>query len=452
MTLDWFCLYLQIVLLLIIIVRELVRKRNRNLYAILVSATLLLLVQGQAFWVFSQLESGGKSALQILNNVISFDGARQANFYIGLGIICFVVAYFISSRRWKSVAPDPLSAPAFRAGPFSYVVVAIWLGLVSMLLFDRVGGLDLMIEQPGRLIAGQTVYLLGLDLGKMPLLYKLAAKDRIRMLDLLLWMVSFLVTMFNTRFLAAFMVFQILLVVNYCRRETPRWVLGGIGTTAILFLVLFGLYRDSAFRFGTIGPSEWTQYIGYSESPLEWFYRTNVEGFSGVAGALTYEQVTQPFNHNLGLSELNIFLLLIPNAIRANPGLPFSAISQSLMSSYPYTGSVVPSGFERAYGYWGLLGILGYGTLLGVMTRRFHVWATNPGSKQLPVILVSVQLLNGVRGFIFGALVFFGLGDLAMLWLYQTILRFTGRRRAPSAGNSASTQGMSQTTWQKPGL
>jgi hypothetical protein len=431
--LDWAWLYLQIVLLAFIAFKEIRRVHGRNVYAILVPCTMLVLVQGQAWWMLRQFESNHEIAAEHLYNTIRLDMARLANFYIGLGVLAYLAAY-LATRKRKS--PEPIAylavATASDVYPLSYALVATWTALAGGLLIRQVGGLQLAVEQPGRLIAGQTVFLIAVGMSKWPLIYKIAANQKIKAIDIALWSVSVIVTLFNSRFMTAFAVLQLAIVVHYFRKELSRRALSAMVVPAIGIFLVFGLYRDYAFRFGTVGAEAAQEFLARPDEwhVADWFYRTNVEGFTGLAGALTHQRDVGDFNYDFGVSELVVFTNLVPNALRNNPSLPFYSLSQFLQNTYPFTASVVPSGLESAYAHLGLPGILAYSALLGFLTNWFHRRAIAPGPKRLQAVVVSVQLLNGVRASLFFSLVFFGLGDLVMLWLYRLFLRIAVEVRA----------------------
>ena len=454
LSLDWAWLYLQVALLAGMAARELIGRRDRNLFAILVPGTTLVLVQFQGWWLLRQFEISGESRVDHLYNSITLEMARRANLYIGLGVICYVLAYALARprRRRSKAASESMTAretePVARAEAqverstvLAYLFAAGWTAMFAYLLVTQVGGINLALTQPGRMIEGQTVYLLAVGLAKWPLLLKIATGARPRLIDVAFWVTGVAITLFSSRFLTAFAVLQLIIVVNYCWKELSRRSLLLMVVPAVSIFLVFGLYRDYAFRFGTVGgkaaaqeflsrPEEW--------NVSEWFYRTNVEGFTGVAGALTYQADGHEFDYDFGVSELEAFTKLIPNSIRNSPALPFKAIAEWLHDAYPFTASVVPSGVELAYGHLSVIGILVYSALLGTLTRSFHLYARQPGRSRLPVIVLSVQLLNGVRASLFFAFVFFGLGDLVTLWLYRLFLAKPRSMKLPTIASPAA--------------
>jgi hypothetical protein len=91
--LDWLCLYIQIILLLAISIREIIRERQKNLYAILIPAALLVLVQGQIWWMLNVFENNHFTEIDHLFQSISIEGLRRANLYAFLCIVSMGITY-----------------------------------------------------------------------------------------------------------------------------------------------------------------------------------------------------------------------------------------------------------------------------------------------------------------------------------------------------------------------
>ncbi|MBE9216255.1 hypothetical protein IQ247_26940 [Plectonema cf. radiosum LEGE 06105] len=91
--LDWIWLYIQFALLGILIVREIIRRRNRNLYAILIPLTMLFLVQGQAWWILDQFQNRSSQTLRHLYQYIDLDSTRLANLYFEMRLPCTFISF-----------------------------------------------------------------------------------------------------------------------------------------------------------------------------------------------------------------------------------------------------------------------------------------------------------------------------------------------------------------------
>ncbi len=204
----------------------------------------------------------------------------------------------------------------------------------------------------------------------------------------------------------------------------------------VLFLIVFvfGLYRDYTTFYKRV---EWTaarEFLTtrvWQSSTLDWFYRVNVEGFAGLAGILTFATDHGGVAHDFGLSDLAVITTCVPYAVRNDPSLPFKEIGDTLRSLYPYDGSLIPSGMECAYAHFGLLGILGFGALLGYATRWLHAQMSDPKVDRLLVALLSIAFLHVIRG-LYGATALLCFVEALMLWVYRC-MRTIERARCASA-------------------
>ncbi|MTJ19188.1 hypothetical protein [Dolichospermum sp. UHCC 0299] len=428
---DWICLYTQILLLIILIIRELVQNRNRNLYVVFTSVTMLTLVQGQAWWLLSQFQNGDSDIVH-LYQLLSLESTRLANLYAGLCTISLFITYtWMARHKFKNKGFLNSGVVVFSIkntnSLVSYIVIALWVTVFGGILILLLGGLQAAIDNPGNSVGGQTFLLIGVSLGKMPLLYKLSLKQRLNRVDILTFGFTFLLTLINSRFLATFMLVQVLLIFNYCWKQIPRrWIIAS-GFVFIFIFIIYGLYRDnSAINYNLSlfeRLEEISSRLNQQDSPIEWFYRTNVEVFAGLAGILTYENNVGGINSDFGLSNLSLFTQFIPNMIRNDPYL-VGPLTDFLKSLYPYPeGSVVPSGLETFYAHFGVFGLILLGILLGYLSYFLHMKMLYQNDDTLKVSLLSVQLINIVRTMLSNVL-FFGLADWTMLFAYRLILNF----------------------------
>ncbi|MBU6359403.1 MAG: hypothetical protein WCL57_00770 [Chloroflexota bacterium] len=422
MNFDYVLLLFQATCLGLIVVRALQRSQHRNLFALLIPTTLLILIYTQAGWVLQQFEQKESSIIVHLTQEISLSAAQFAiQLMIGL-TLAYLIAYLSFAPQTKYLAHHIKPASVQQ---IHYLLVGVWQIGFGFILIQTLGGLTNMINQPGQAVGGQTMLLIAISIGKLPLFYKISRCQRIHPIDIVLFSSTFLLTLFNSRFLASFILIQFLLIYNYAVREVPRKAMFYAVLALILIFIGYGLYRDNAALNPDLSVSERLAAIldraGSDENPINWFYRTNVEGFAGLAGLLTHIEKNGPITHDLGLSNLTLFTQLIPNSLRNNPNLPFGTLASYFSSFYPYTGSVVPSGLENAYAHFGIFGILGLGILLGYLTRYLHWQLRLPTLNRLLWALLSVQVFNLIRGTFRNAL-FFGLADFVMCNLFMFIL------------------------------
>jgi hypothetical protein len=424
MSLDWLCLYLQVAALATIAVLEIIRPRARNLYAILIAGALLVMVQGQAWWMFAQFEITGYSWFQHLNQQISLDGARRANLYMGLAISAFAATYAISTLRMRGRTLE--QAKSARGGTFAsehaFLIATCVFAVGALFVLYLAGGPVQLILRPGQSFArGLTMFLLIASVGKIPALYHLSAGVRPTLKEFALFGAMAALMLLNSRFLAVFLLLQLALVANYCRRELSRRIL--LGTLAAVFavLIVFGLYRDELAK----QQSGYAVAGDYVERRLDavtnWFYRANIEGFAGFAGVLTVEDRTG-LVHDFGVSELRVVTQFVPYSLRADPSLPFAGIASYLQSLAPRSGSVVTPGMENAYAHFGLPGVVGLGALLGWLATWLHLSMSNPLKNRLLVGLVSVHTLQLVRGSFFNTL-FFGISEVLVVAMLVVLIR-----------------------------
>lgn len=441
--LDWLWLYLQITILLSLIITELLKKRNRNLYLLLISATCLILVQGQAYWVLDQFNDG-LSFIEHFHQLISREGARLANFYLGLSVICFVATYQILYRKAPRKNSSSIKAEiqniASIPSLFTYYFLTLWVFISVFLLIQLLGGFVEAFTNPGRSVGGQAFLLILIGIGRLPLLSKIQLRQPFLFFDLLLFTVAFIITLFNSRILAIFFVLQAALMFNYCHQDIPRkWLLLFLLGLITIFMI-YGIYRDYGnITSGQIVIQEGQDFLEArlgDKGVIDWFYRFSVEGFAGVARILTYEMNQGYLNHDFGLSNLVVITLLIPNSLRSDVNLPFYEIHNFFLNIYPYPQAIylpsgaayLPSGFENSYAHFGLIGLLLFGCLLGFLAHKLYIVMLNEQSNRLRNCMLSTTCsLQLIRGEI-AVTIFFLLTDLIIYKIYSNIVLLTGKK------------------------
>jgi hypothetical protein len=422
---DWLWLYMQVIALAAIALREMRRPRSRNLYAILMAGGLLVMVQGQAWWLFAQFEQSGLDTFQHLNQFISLDGARRANAYVGVAVLALTAVYAITAWRNALGLPRQAEAPdrAIFSAPHVTIVAGFVFVVAAAFVISLAGGPVELILHPGQSLArGLTMFLLIASVGKLPALDRLSVGVRPGFREIALFAATTAIVLLNSRFLAVFLLLQMTVIANYGYRELSRRLLFGAFAAVFAVLIVFGLYRDvlAKQQSGYAAPDDYVEpRIG---AVTNWFYRSNIEGFVGLAGLLTFEDRKGPIAHDLGVSELRVLTQFLPFSIRTDPGLPFAGIATYLQGRYPYSGSVVSSGLENAYAHLGLPGVVGLGALLGWLATSLHVAMSNKTRRRLVVGIVSVHALQLVRGSFFNAL-FFGISELLIVAMLAVLVR-----------------------------
>ncbi len=338
-------------------------KKRMLLYALL-NAFFLFLVTGQAFQIQSDLQT--QRTIYYLFNFISDVGFHQALWYV-FGVSCVMLALALVSTGYLR---RPRSRPLYSFSPSRgfYVLLFLFLCVVSFVLIFLVVGLSgfLHSSRPG-FQTGSTIFLVLLSLGPMPIMFKIIYKGHIGRGDVVCFLFSFLITGTIGRLSAGFYILMILLAVYYDRGWadepiTPRLIAGvvsfGIGAV-VLFLAYDAIRGAQAFISGT-SLADIVEYVQQhpekSALSLEWTYRTDIEGMSGIAGVAT-QSLNNPdsVHHDYGAS------WLLQGAIQWWPGFlkPYaSGISDisGRLNWYPY--SIVATGVESFLMSFGWLAVI----------------------------------------------------------------------------------------------
>lgn len=427
---DWAWLYLQVAILAGVAGWELVKRTDRNLYAILIAVAMLVMVQGQTWWMFAEFERSGALTLRQLGHTVSLSGARDANTYIGVSVLCFLLTYlFFSLSSASAVRANSRRSQRQLGGVLFYSGIVGLTVFAGLLLLYWAGGLWTALTKPGQGMVGLTMFLILTGIGKLPILRNLADGSKINALDLALFGLVAGLFLLNSRFLTAFLFLQVVLVFNYCRREIPRRAFIGLAFLMILIFVVFGLYREYTARYDEVRLEPVVEFLtSYADlrGVVDWFYGFNIEGFTGFAGILTYEDSLGAIKYDLGVSELSIVTKFVPYWLRDAPGLNVTQLTEALKSQYPYDESIVPPGFENAYGHFGLSGVLALGGLLGYLAFWLHRRMSEANRDRLLIGAVSVHVLQIVRGS-FHNTIFFGISEIVMVVIFRLVLSACGR-------------------------
>jgi hypothetical protein len=332
-------------------------KKRMVLYSLL-NAILALLVTGQAFLIRGDLQR--RYTVDYLFNYINDVGFNSALWYIfGISSVLLLCA-LISSGYRKELRSEPelLFAPS----RLFYVSLFALLVLFSGVLIFVVVGLSEFINstRPG-FQHGSTIFLVLLYLGLLPLLFKIIYKGRIGFGDLACFAVSFLVTGAMGRLSAMFYMVIILLVLYHTRGWADRpitlrlvgfFLLFGIG--AVVLFVAYGAIRGAqAFTSGSLG--DLMRYV--MEHPeksvlsLEFNYRFDIEGMSGVAGAFT-QYISEPHSAQYDYGSAWILTGMtqwLPAFLKPDAGV---------LENYGgglgwYPNSIVPTGVETFFTSFG---------------------------------------------------------------------------------------------------
>src|SRR6185437_9688970 len=356
---DWGCLVAQTLMLLAIVSYEVSRPRGRNLLALLTCVALLTLVVGQTWWMFLQFSTGHIADFTHLNQYITIDAARTANWYVCIAIVCFAIPYTVwSSSPLARIAPKNRVhsvVSSTRIVHLAYVAIAGLTLCATAGLIWSAGGIAAALTHPGlNWNGGVTMMMLVAGIGKLPYLHKLTRGVSPRRIDLALFALAFGMSLLNSRFIAAFILIQSAIIWNYCVREITRRTLGLLTVAMFLVFIVFGLYRHFTSLPGSVvAIGNLMAFASTAGSPIDWFYRLNIEGFAGLGGILTYQRAHGGLTHDFGLSSTAFVFQFVPNALRADPGSQIGMLQRHLTDAYPYPhGSVISPGLEIAYAHF----------------------------------------------------------------------------------------------------
>lgn len=420
---NFFLIFFQILLITIVIYNEFQKKVNKNFIVIFVSVAYLVLVQFQAMWIWERFQNENVEILTIVGNTFTYKSFSITNLVFTISTIIY---YFTIKYNNKLFTTLQYPKNFVQINFIGYIFIINWFIFFTFLLIKKIGGVEDAINKPGQMIEGQTVFLLLLGIAKWPLLYKASYRQKLNIVDIILFICFLFVTLFNSRFLAAFSFLQLFFVYNYRIKEISNKFIFSIAIPLFLIFIVFGLYRDFAYRFDTQGIIESIQqYKSVKDdfSISDWFFMFNVEAFSGTAGIINESINNSSFSYDYGLSELSVFFNFIPNSIRTDPNNILNLLNEKIKNSYSYkNGSVVPSGFETSFGHFSYFGIFLYTYLIAYLSVFFHnriVRKTGPNFS----IFISVHMLNGIRASLFGALIFFGMAELVTRFIFKKFIK-----------------------------
>ena len=426
---DFALLYIHVTILILIIVKEYSKPKNRNIFAIAFCGAFLVLVSGQNWWMLNKFDTDDLQEMTHLFQSVSRTGLRWANFYIGIAVIFYGFSYWLFGNRNSNALQInyPRSNSKASLNVFSYGFLTLWVFVVAALLIRSAGGIEASLANPGlNQEYGVTMFLILLSIGKYIVFSKITSGDKILLVDIIIFAVVVFLLLFNARLNIGLLIIQMVILINYCRYEIPRRALLLVPISIFVVFIVFGLYREFATHAGgeitfALLSGFYTNYFDI-ELLLNWFYSANVEAFAGLAGILTYNDNVGGLYHDLGLSNLSFITQFIPGGIKNDPSLPFLDLTNAFYSLYPYRGgSLIPSGLEMAFGNFGFLGIILFGTALGYITQFLHKAMSNQKQDRLKIGILSVQILHVIRG-PFSNVIFFALADLIILSFYRFVV------------------------------
>jgi len=415
-------LSLQILLLSLLIGRELSRCGAKNVIAILLFTAHLVLVEGQAIYVLSDLAATGEPVFYA-DNVIRLQSFTLANITLTASVVVICISYYLAGRRSPLARTSRWGEP--RETLFSYIVV-IGLALTAgCLLIQKLGGFGRFYYSMGVMIGGQVFLMTLLSIGKLPLFHKMVSRRSANPVDWLLFSIVALLIMWNSRGTAVFIILQYS-ILNYFSQGPNRnlaKVLLKAGVVVCLVVMVYGGIRDFVTPRGTFdGLAEYYFVASGADRPKvlamgDLFYRFMISTFTGLAGILnTY--VESGADHDFGITNLFLFTHLIPHSLRI---AMLQDVEDWLVSFRLISGSVVLGGYESWFVHLGFPGILIFSIALGTLPRWLHNRLVSDRADRLRYGLLSVYVLNLLLAPLWTVTLWI-LADLCMLTIYRVAL------------------------------
>jgi hypothetical protein len=418
---------IQFIILCGLLLQDVVLKKEKgNLVSILFYSFLLFTVSGQNLYVLSVIEAG-EIPLHLFGHTISEQGFKTATLLVTLSIMimAFISEYSEVQRPQQNIASRRKYKIDKSLNPSYYVIVyTITLTAIAWLI-AVLGGIQALLFSPGQMVGGQVLPLILMQIAKFPITYKIINKLKIDRLDIWIFVPYIIVTMLNSRRQSIVPLLQLIIAYHYYRNsiKLSRLVVATIPVFLIVFV--YGFYRDFN-NFYT--EYTWNNFVEFYDknSFFESFYRLQVEGFSGLAGIISYD-LTNSINYDFGLSNLKIIVQLLPYEIR---NAAFKDLAETVYNVYPYQGSVVPTGYEAAFANFGILGIFGLSVLCGTLVNRMHLYLTRgtkmSDAKSMIIIFSSVNLNLFIGGALWNFLYWF-LADVLNSVIHQKVFQCTSK-------------------------
>ena len=394
----------QIILLTILICIE-ISKKNRNIFFIVTSALIIILLPGQGLWVLNYFSENNVNDMMHIYQSLSIDSVYISCYYSLIFIVIYIASFLLFSlkKNKKKITLSSTDKKIKKINFYSYIFISVATFVFGALLISSGGGFYASLTSPGMNLSGGVGMLMTLmSIGKLPLLYKIAVRRNIVLWDVFLFSFVFILTLLNSRTSAVFIMFQLIILLNYCRKQLNRRELLIFPIVGIIIIFVFGLYREFTSNYpGSIELIElFNFFLSYNlMTIINWFYASNTEVFTGLAGILTYENNINGLNYDYGISSLYFILNLIPSAIRESNIIQIQYYADIIKNSYPYlNGSIVSSLIESYYGHFSLSGIIFLGLFMGYLVYYFDERMRYINSNTLLVGLLSVQLFRMIRG------------------------------------------------------
>lgn len=395
-------------------------RKATSIFDLLLFISFHLIFTFQGLYFYFTHFRYSKLPLTVINNLITYESAVKASFCVFLFLVIFSLLY--KPRLWYRKEAN------FKYNS-NYTLIYLITFCFIYLLITKTGGLIGSITNPGQNIGGQTFLILSVTSGKIPFLIQFITR-RVRVFDGIIYAIIFLVTLFNSRFIAITMLVELVILYTIFYNRIKLSQILYLGLISLFIIFGYGLYRDFSYRFEA---KTFNSFISYFKEvdfniALEWFFLFNIEGFSGLSNVIRVVDEGKSFDY--GLSQLNAIFSIIPNSLKTSDNLIFKELMITINSKFPAQGSVVPSPLEIFYGNFGIIGILLYAVIFSAILTKLNKFISL--SNSINIILGAGLLslcLSGFRGNIIGILIFFGLFAYLSFAFYSIIIKIKWNKK-----------------------
>lgn len=393
--------------------------RKGRLLTSIFQFAVIVLIFGQCLWLAKQFELYNSLQLPIGYNEVFltdaiFVGYLFVFFQLGLSALTFKLDPFKTKRH----SQNHCYKTNILAENLVLLVVA---AAIPLAMIIKAGGMNFFYN-PGSMLAGQTLLLFLAGILKWGVLSRIIFRMPQTFITRGCFVLYLLVALFTSRFMTIFALFQLMIFLHYFSSPLKLKGLINYGIFTFLIIIVFGIYRDIGSN-NDISGTDWSdmfaQMIDFSGFFFDWFYTLNAEIFVGVCNAAYEIRSHQTLDYLV--SELNFLTLFFPNSIKTDTGFLIYQFSTFISENSAVSSSVIASGFERYYFGVGAFGFVLYSSILLGVLWLFETRLSRGRYSKSAVI--SIQVVNGIRGSLLGVISFFGIADLIAFYVFRLMIK-----------------------------
>lgn len=384
-----FNIFIQIWILIILLVRT---YHNKNIIGYFYLIVYFLLIVIQEIWMYDFFDNGTNSKIELVYHELLYTSYIKSVVYVTFSLLIIFIIDSLFKKKLKISNLKTINS--------NNINVYIFFLIIFIIITINYGGIYGMILMPGQnLDPGLTMFLMLLGIGRFPLYEALLNKRKTNFYKSLAFFLVFLIYILNSRFLAVFIILE-LITVLLKMRLLSLYRFFYLNFLILSIVILFGLYRN--FTSDTNSEEYILTYIYeyfFSGELLNWLYYSNIEAFIGLAGIVSYDDI-YGINFDYGLSHLSYIFKLVPYFIRDL----FSDEVKYLDNLYPYNRSIISSGLENAYAAFGLFGIVLFSIFISFLYNYSNSKINSNSNFLILYIVLPISMLHLLRGLIGGTL------------------------------------------------